>query len=255
MIYNIVFSATGRCERVLTEFSGNWDGEKCRIDLSDAAMPLYNMTADDVCLVAVSVYGGRLPARAVPNLEKLNGNGAKAVLMAVYGNRAVDDALVELQDILTRQGFVCVAGIEAAAEHSIFPQYGKERPDAEDIAQLAGFAGQIKEYLDTHRAVGALTLPGNRPYMKAMALPFQPKVNDSCTGCKKCVGVCPAQAIPADNPRTTDKTKCMFCLRCIDTCPAKARVIPLPKPVYSVVGAVMKKELGGRKDNRLYIAE
>ena len=35
MIYELVFSATGRTENVLDIFSVRWAGEKIRIDLSD----------------------------------------------------------------------------------------------------------------------------------------------------------------------------------------------------------------------------
>ena len=43
-------------------------------------------------------------------------------LIVVYGNRAYDDTFVELQDVLTGAGFVCIAAVAATAEHSIMRQ-------------------------------------------------------------------------------------------------------------------------------------
>ena len=52
----------------------------------------------DVVIVAGPVYGGRLPAVMLERLAEIQGNGAFAVTLAVYGNRAYEDALIELDD-------------------------------------------------------------------------------------------------------------------------------------------------------------
>ena len=52
----------------------------------------------DVVIVAGPVYGGRLPAVMLERLAEIHGNGAFAVTLAVYGNRAYEDALIELDD-------------------------------------------------------------------------------------------------------------------------------------------------------------
>lgn len=51
-----------------------------------------------MAVIAVPSYAGRVPAPAVQRLTAMQGNGARAVLVCVYGNRAYEDTLVELED-------------------------------------------------------------------------------------------------------------------------------------------------------------
>ena len=69
------------------------------------------------------------------NLKNIKSNGATALLIAVYGNRAIDDCLLELKNILTEQGFKCRAAISAVAEHSMMPKFAANRPDSKDIVK------------------------------------------------------------------------------------------------------------------------
>ena len=49
------------------------------------------------------VYAGRVPAIAVERLKGIKTSGVKCVIVAVYGNRAYEDALVEMQDVATER--------------------------------------------------------------------------------------------------------------------------------------------------------
>ena len=55
----------------------------------------------------------------------------------MYGNRAYEDTLVEMEDAAKECGFNVIAAISAIAEHSIMHQYATNRPDKEDEKQLA----------------------------------------------------------------------------------------------------------------------
>ena len=66
-------------------------------------------------------------------------------LVCVYGNRAYEDTLVEMEDAANHCGFQVVAAIAAVAEHSILSQYASNRPDASDEKQLVNFADQIAD--------------------------------------------------------------------------------------------------------------
>ena len=66
----------------------------------DLAEKTLNMPSSDAVIVAVPVFAGRIPAFAAEKLAKLNGIGKKAVTAVVYGVRAYDDALIELNDIM-----------------------------------------------------------------------------------------------------------------------------------------------------------
>ena len=96
---------------------------------------------------------------AIERLKKIRGNGAKCTLVCVYGNRAYEDTLVEMEDAAKMCGLQVIAAIAAVAEHSILPQYASNRPDASDEKQLVNFADQIAD-----KDGGAVSIPGNRPY-------------------------------------------------------------------------------------------
>ena len=99
----------------------------------------------------------------VERLAQINGNGAKAVLMAVYGNREIDDTLLELKEVAENAGFKTIAAISAVAEHSMVRQFAANRPDAQDQMELERFATQIA----ARNAVGVfkeVKVPGNKPY-------------------------------------------------------------------------------------------
>ena len=76
--------------------------------------------------------GWRLSACIIP----VAGNGAKFALVCIYGNRAYEDTLVEMENAAKECGFRVVAAIAAVAEHSILPQYASNRPDASDEKQF-----------------------------------------------------------------------------------------------------------------------
>ena len=50
-------------------------------------------------VISMPVYAGRVPALAVERLKGIKTSGVKCVIVAVYGNRAYEDALVEMQDV------------------------------------------------------------------------------------------------------------------------------------------------------------
>ena len=138
MLYNIYFSPTGGTKKVADILAGNLGKEVCEVDIC-CDIEKMTLQSDDVCLVSVPSFAGRVPQIAVERLKKISGNGAKAILNCVYGNREWDDTLTELQDTLVSCGFVCVAAVAAVAEHSIFRQFATGRPDKDDAKELAEF--------------------------------------------------------------------------------------------------------------------
>lgn len=95
--YNIHFSPTGGTKKVADIICSALKGDFIEIDLCSNIGKM-SLCEEDICLVSVPSYGGRVPATAIERLKCISGNGAKAILNCVYGNRAWEDTLTELQD-------------------------------------------------------------------------------------------------------------------------------------------------------------
>ena len=56
------------------------------------------ITENDIAVISVLSYGGRVPDTTVKRLMELQGYGARAIIVYVYGNCAYEDTLVDLKD-------------------------------------------------------------------------------------------------------------------------------------------------------------
>ena len=81
---------------------------------------------DSICIFSVPCYGGRIPRTAAERLLKIRGNQTPAIVCVTFGNRAFEDALLELADIVQMQGFSVFAGCGAATEHNIMGIFGRD---------------------------------------------------------------------------------------------------------------------------------
>ena len=247
---NIYFSPTGGTKKVADILVSNLTSEFCEVDICRDIEKM-SLQAEDVCLISVPSFAGRVPAVAIERIKKISGNGTKAILNCVYGNREWDDTLTELQDTLESCGFVCVAAVAAVAEHSVLRQFATGRPDEVDAKELAEFARKITAKLDSG-VFGKLELAGSHgTYKQIGPIPFKPEANDSCDKCGICAAGCPVGAIDKTDPRKTDKDRCISCMRCRDICPKHARDLD---PVFMQAAAgKMAPKLGGHKKNYLFL--
>lgn len=252
-VYKITFSPTGGTQKVSDLFTEAFGTESTYIDLTshNTDFSAYSFGAEDICIVSVPSYGGRVPGVAVSRISQMKGNGAKAVLIVVYGNRDYDDTFVELQDVLQSAGFVCAAGVAAVAEHSIMRQFAAGRPDERDAEELAEFAVRIRTAMETETLQTDLKFPGNRPYREYGGVPMKPQAGKSCVECGLCAEKCPVEAIPTEKPSATNTEKCISCMRCIAVCPQKARSVN--KALLTAGSMKLKKACSGYKGNELII--
>lgn len=110
-VFEIVFSPTGGTRKVSGLVAGALGKNTVTVDLADSGLDFsaVSMTEDDVAVISVPAYAGRIPAVVADRLGMVRGNGARAVLVCVYGNRAFEDTLVELEDVAKRAVFRVVA--------------------------------------------------------------------------------------------------------------------------------------------------
>ena len=114
MNVKIVFSPTGGTAKVADILTKNWNGVEC-IDLTKADKDFSEcqFNSDDRALIAMPSYGGLAPEVAIERFKKISGNGAKCTIVCVYGNRAYEDTLVQMEDVAKECGFDVIAAVAA----------------------------------------------------------------------------------------------------------------------------------------------
>ncbi|MDE7220214.1 MAG: EFR1 family ferrodoxin [Oscillospiraceae bacterium] len=253
-ITQIVFSPTGGTDKVVEIITKAWGGPVNKIDLSkvEADDSSLSLGKEDIAIIAVPSYGGRVPSLAAQRISNIHGSQTPCVIVCVYGNRAYEDTLIELNDIAEKSGFKVVSAIAAIAEHSIMHQYAAGRPDVKDERELSCFAQKILDKIEGNTAeLRTPQIPGNRPYKKTGSIGLAPKANGRCTSCGLCARQCPARAISKEDPKIADSKKCISCMRCVVKCPQSARRVN--RAMVSVAAFAIKKACSIRKENELYI--
>lgn len=235
-IFSLAYSPTKTTERVLKSIVAGYSGRDCgHFDLTLPASRRVILPPFPECtvVIGVPVYGGRVPQAALDYLEQLDGNGQPVILVAVYGNRHYDDALLELRDTLAARNFRPVAAAAFVGEHSFCTEEyptAAERPDEEDLAAAKAFGKRVRQLLDQAEDLDGIAepeIPGDRPYKGRKPLPAGgPTTNpELCTNCGRCASVCPVGAIDPKTPTLTDGDACTYCCACIKACPVGARSV------------------------------
>ncbi len=245
------FSPTGTTVQIARAIARGAGLSSREIDLSAPVAP-ETIGEGEILLAAVPVFGGRVPAVALERLKQLKGNGQPAVAVAVYGNRAFEDALLELKDALEENGFQVVAGAAFVAEHSMVRSIAAGRPDGKDIKTAEDFGGAVREKLAQEKR-DTVRLPGDSGYRekKRGGMPAHPAAGEDCVGCGTCARNCPVGAISMDALAQADPEKCINCMRCVSLCPRNART--LPAPMIATVTEMLQKVASEPKKPELFL--
>jgi ferredoxin len=188
---------------------------------------------DELLVVAVPVYSGRVPELACSWLRTIEADATPAACLVVYGNRAIDDALLELTDIVRERGGIPVAGAAFIGEHSFSnaaTPIAAGRPDADDLHRAERFGRTVRERVTAMRPdapAPSLVVPGSRPYRDRQVRPpgACSAAGDACVQCGVCAEVCPAGAIDPHDSAVVDDHACVLCCACIKRCPEGARAV------------------------------
>ncbi len=228
MMNLIYFSPTKTTEKIVTQIAaGIADPDLQRYDLTRLTTHLPGRINSGTTIIAVPVYAGRVPQIVLERIADLEGNGQSAVLVAVYGNRAFEDALCELADVVTAKGFQVIAAAAFVGEHSYSTRQqpiAAGRPDATDLENARAFGVAIKKNLEQPEPA-QVTIPGNVPYREGVVLgQIAPDtLPDRCVLCGRCATVCPTFTIAVKDQVVTDISNCVMCCACVKNCPHEAR--------------------------------
>ena len=219
------FSPTGGTKKVGESFCEEISENITLIDLGKKNDEI-EKPVSDIVVVAVPVFGGRIPAIVIDKLSKLNGSAKKAITLVVYGNRAYEDALLELNNVISESGFQVIASGAFVTQHSIVPEVGKGRPDNQDMIEIHDFAEKVLDKLE-NGAESTVEVPGNYPYKTGTGMSVTPISLSVCNQCKKCKMACPTEAIQIEQGSVNTNTeKCILCMACVAACPEHARILP-----------------------------
>lgn len=253
----ISFSPTGNSKKVAEAIAKGILAPIEYVDLTPPSAKTQDFEEfhNELAIITTPVYAGRIPNEAAFRIRKLKANYTPAVVVVTYGNRAYEDALIELSDIVTEVGFRPIAAGAFVGEHSwSIPEMptAHGRPDAEDLVKAEGFGKKVKEKyerVDDIKDISPVTGHGKNPYTLHMRGQLRwynfgeltsPSTDEEvCMKCGKCVEVCPTGAVTikyvGSNPSpslglsilvvSTDEDTCIWCCACVKNCPAGARLM------------------------------
>ncbi len=230
----VYFSPTDTTRKVVEAVAkglGLEKTEKIDLTIEKNLKEKYEFEKGEFIIIGVPVYSGRVPVVAAERIKLLKGENNPTVVIAVYGNRHYDDALIELRNLALESGMIPLAAGAFIGEHSFSTEDNPTavgRPDKEDLAQAEELGKKLIAKIDSAEYLEDLfppIIPGNFPYKERNgAKKVVPETDsDKCGLCGNCVEVCPVNAIRIEGSVITNEELCIHCCACIKKCPNEAR--------------------------------
>lgn len=247
----IYFSPTKSTKKAVTTISKAWKEECVEINLCKKDTPEIEISKNEICIIGVPVYSGRIPLPAALALKKIKANNTPAITIVTYGNRHYDDALLELNDVCQEQGFNILASAAFTAPHSFDRNIGVNHPTESDLDTAYNLGLTVKANQEDFLK-REIKVSGNRPYKELKIFPYHVIANDKCNDCGHCAKICPMGAISINNLRTSDKDLCVGCMLCITECPQNARHLTMPEEDFQNFLVTLRKKCEGEKTPDLF---
>jgi ferredoxin/menaquinone-dependent protoporphyrinogen IX oxidase len=239
----VYFSATGTTKKAAEGIaSAIADQMGTQAEIIDFTLPAarekaLKFGAEDLVVFGTPVIAGRVPNVLLKYLDTVEGNGAAAIPVVLYGNRDYDDALIELRDILENHGLHTIAAAAFVGEHSFSYDLAKGRPDEKDMELVKMFAEKVAEKIKgiadgtALQPIGVKGVPNpyrgyyqprDRQGNPVDIRKVKPLTSDACTNCLICADVCPMGSISREDVREFTGI-CIKCCACVKKCPVQAK--------------------------------
>ena len=217
----VYFSPSGTTEKIVNEVAKNFNMNRENYDL--LSFDSKKEFSNELVIIGVPVFDGRIPKLACKRLSNIKGNNTKAIVILNYGNIDYGNALLELTELLKKNRFNIMGVATTVSQHSQFNKIGQNRPDASDLDKINEFSQKIVEKLKNNTE-NEIFVNGYKPYPNYITSSFNVNCDeDLCTECMDCVYTCPEEAISEETPTKTHLDDCTRCTTCINVCPENAR--------------------------------
>ena len=293
-VYVAYFSPNGNTKNVAIKLAKLISDNTKEIDFTspESRTKAYRFDAADLVIFACPTYAGKLPNKIMPFIKtNFTGNGAFAVPIVTFGNRAFDNSLAELCWILSDNAFSILGAGAFVTKHAFSRVLGKGRPDYKDEKLLAQLANHVKTtYLYKDKLANNVTTPDSSGYFgnssnscspsthstsdlyclpipgeadapyytplgidgtPAVFLKAKPKTNEDL--CDDC-GIC-AQKCPMGSISFDDYSvvlgTCIKCHACVNHCHRGAKYFD--DPAFLSHKAMLEKNYLRRADSAIFI--
>ena len=252
----IYFSPTGTTRKILHAIAKGLNPEQIHNhDLTYPGAQAGQNINSGIIIIGIPVYAGRVPEVCLERMTNYTAAGQPTVLVALYGNRAYEDALVELRDVATAQGFNVVAAGAFIGEHSYSTAekpIAAKRPDNDDLNSAVKFGHDIAAKIESNNFCTP-KIAGDIPYKERVTFGGIAPETDAtkCTLCGHCAKVCPVRIITVTNAVITQAENCIMCSACVRICPADAR--PFNHPVIEERRELLIKNCSAPKQPELFL--